>query len=306
MKTVGGVSHMLSSSLFVSLSALFAQHLSLSLALPLLLLAKFTLPVLLLLWLSCMTETHITAITHWRLQITRSLLLVLCQLSFFYYLMHASLFNAIVLFMTSPLFVPLISRIFYKTPLYRSHCVAAVLGFIGVLCVLQPSTNIASWIALFGLSAGFFNACSQLTYHRLSQSNHPLILSFHTSLLASLFSGIILIAYWLIHPQSLSITPIIENSVTVTLLILMAITSVSSQVLRSRAYKKTTSLSLITPLIYTSIVFSVILDWLVFDITPNGLAIIGAILITSSALIAPLIKSTYDHQPSQYDESPRS
>jgi len=62
--------------------------------------------------------------------------------------------NAILLVNTAPLFVPLLVRLLlgYKTP--QSVYWGILIGFVGIILVLRPGTDIFHWGALVGLISG--------------------------------------------------------------------------------------------------------------------------------------------------------
>jgi drug/metabolite transporter (DMT)-like permease len=67
---------------------------------------------------------------------------------------------------TSPLFVLLISATVFREPVGPARLLAAPIGFLGVLLVLQPWGDATSPVALFAMAAGFFYAVAMITTRR--------------------------------------------------------------------------------------------------------------------------------------------
>ncbi|MCP5775004.1 DMT family transporter, partial [Klebsiella pneumoniae] len=61
---------------------------------------------------------------------------------FFYAIAHLKLSNAMVFTYSSPIFIPLIAWLFLKEKITTSMLAAALIGFIGVLCVAKPDSGL--------------------------------------------------------------------------------------------------------------------------------------------------------------------
>ncbi len=71
----------------------------------------------------------------------------------------------------------------------------------------------------------------------------------------------------------------------------LGLTGISNQILRGKAYCKVNKVATLTPFLYTAVVFSGLLDWLVFQKLPDYESLIGAILIIASGLTLFMLKS---------------
>lgn len=82
--------------------------------------------------------------------------------------------TAVTLMYTSPLFIALLMRLWFKHRSNRTETTAIFLGFLGVLCVLQPVFNSSElWIALAGLSGGALAALAYLQLKNLGKYREP-------------------------------------------------------------------------------------------------------------------------------------
>ncbi len=81
---------------------------------------------------------------HWpsssKMQLARGVMLLIATLSFFYAIKFSPIPNAMALLFVSPLIVTLLSPIFLKEMFGVRRFIATVIGFIGVIVVLQPTT----------------------------------------------------------------------------------------------------------------------------------------------------------------------
>ncbi|HEY3432393.1 MAG TPA: DMT family transporter [Rhodocyclaceae bacterium] len=82
--------------------------------------------------------------------------------------------SAVTLAYTSPLFMALILWIWYREPVRLRAAMILLLGFAGVVLLLQPTLNGNQWLgAVVGLGAGVFAALAVLNVRRLGQLGEP-------------------------------------------------------------------------------------------------------------------------------------
>lgn len=109
-----------------------------------------------------------------RLHIRRSGFGLVAMVLGFYSTTHLPLSTSTTLMYTSPLFLALILRFYYKQVNSRLENLCIVLGFLGVLCILQPVFGRAEMlIALIGLCGGGVSALAYLQLKSLGQVNEP-------------------------------------------------------------------------------------------------------------------------------------
>ena len=71
----------------------------------------------------------------------------------FYALAHLQLAEAVLLSFTTPLFIPLIARIWLKEPVSRQTGALILLGFLGVVLILKPGPSVFRPVALVGVAS---------------------------------------------------------------------------------------------------------------------------------------------------------
>ena len=135
----------------------------------------FAFPVIQILWLRTAGHTLWMIAAFWRshgttmfrtkrpgLQFARSSMLALCSFAWLTAIPHVPLASAGVIMFTTPMFVALLSlpMLAERVGIHRS--VAIVLGFVGVVVVLQPWEHAVVWEMLLVLVAAFCYAIYQL------------------------------------------------------------------------------------------------------------------------------------------------
>jgi drug/metabolite transporter (DMT)-like permease len=281
---LAGIGYMLLSGVFLALAALLTKLLVISMNVPLLLFSRFFIAAIILWWIVLISPPRKFKIENLKLHFIRALFVVLSQYAFYYYLTKSSLLNATLLYMTGPLFVPLISRVIDKIPIKPKIWVSLIIGFSGVICLLNPIGFVFNWFVILGLLAGFLNACSQITFHRLSHSADidTQILIMYS--LATLISAVPLLSISFYIPWH-QILRHLDDARYFILLIALAVVAVSTQTLRAKAYSKVNKAMSLSPFLYIVILLTGIIDWLVFGIKPDLWSYIGAGLIIVSGLI---------------------
>jgi len=82
--------------------------------------------------------------------------------------------SAVTLAYTSPLFMALILWLWYREPVRGVASFLLLLGFAGVVLLLQPTLQGNQWLgALVGLAAGVFAALAALNVRRLGRMGEP-------------------------------------------------------------------------------------------------------------------------------------
>lgn len=274
-------------SALLALMAIVSQALIHLLPLATLTMLRFVLPMLLL-WLGVWMMKNIKLDwQHWRIYALRAVFTTLTQLSLIEYLRYASVLNATLLYMSAPLFVPLLAYFCCQQKIRIQEVALLVLGFMGVVCVLQPGEGLLSWMSLIGLSAGFFNAASQVSLHRAVGEVSPAAATLGMLCFSSLFSFVVFLITTGFEPSVLTIQ---FNRETLALLLLLSLIILANQLLRAKAYSLVKKASNLTPYLYWTIVFSAIFDYMFKGVVPNAASLVGATLIVASGIMLKLKK----------------
>lgn len=202
---------------------------------------------------------------------------------FFLSLYYTSILNSIVLRSTTPFWIPLILLGWRGDKIRLSLWAAITVGFIGVILIIQPGTdgylNIGT---IYALISGFIMAISALTIRRMSATEPAQRTMFYYGLIATIVTLPFAFIHW--HPMSWQ---------TWILLIAIGILMYALQYTLVIAFRYAKA-SRLAPISYTAIVFSGILDWLIWHKTPNLFEYIGIALVIGAGIVSILIERKYE------------
>ncbi|MCD9464023.1 DMT family transporter [Photobacterium phosphoreum] len=275
---------MLVSTFSLSVTGLLAKWLTHSFDPAWLCFFRLLFPAILAFWLMMITQWSQPNKQAWSGLLVRGFCITACQLCFLASIKHLSLVEAVVLFGTSPLFVPILERIFFKTPIKRLIIINLGITFTGLLFIAGNLEQMKfGGSLLLGLAGGIFNAGSQVAMYRSSKSNlTPLGVSAWSFIIASLFLVPLL--------MFLPITTAVEwHTLTgwqhplLLLLLFMAVCTVNTQVFRAKAYQLAESGSQLAPIIFTNLIFSAIWQFMFFNhpMPWNKMVGIGLIILAT-------------------------
>ncbi|EMA3773346.1 DMT family transporter [Vibrio cholerae] len=280
---------MLLSTFSLSLTGLLTQYLSHIIPITLLGFLRFIIPALFLLVAMKLTHFRWSQRNMWFSLLIRAVCIAGSQLCFIYALQSLSLVESVVLFSTGPLFIPLLEKWLWGGQLAWRTVLSVCIIFVGVV-MLAGNTGSIEWRPelLAGLSAGLFNAGSQLSLYRAAQSDMRSIeIHSWTFLVAALLlSPLLLLVPWSSDVgASLGMSWDISGAVTFAALLLSAILVVNTQVFRAKAYRLAKSGSQLAPLIFTNLLFSALWQVLFFEVDYTLAQQVGLAVIIVTTVI---------------------
>ncbi|AYV24307.1 DMT family transporter [Vibrio mediterranei] len=185
--------------------------------------------------------------------------------------------NATALGFTQVLFVALLARLFLRETLSMNRILTLILGFSGVMLIVQPSFDDTSlgYIVL-GLVASMGAAIAAICVRRIAQ----------------LESKLALLAYQALFVGILALVPSTFDWVWPSwneLLLLVSVGVISSiaQWFGVSAYKYGAA-NVVSNVEYVKIIYAMGIGYLLFSETPNQLAIIGVVLLFLSVCVPKL------------------
>ena len=215
-------------------------------------------------------------LANWRLGLARGVLIAGAQLSFYKALVNMELATATTLAFSGPLFITSLSvpLLGHKIGLWRT--LAVVLGFAGVVMVMQPGGDTLNRYTFFAVSAAFFYALVSLSSRFFDRSVPTALISFYTTAMAAFLMGVVLLAtdLWISVPFGIDWL----------WLMVMGLAGGCAVLLLIMAYRLADPSSL-SPFEYFGIPFSFILGWLVFNEAPFDKLFPGVLLIVSGGLL---------------------
>ncbi len=276
-----GSRYMILSAVMLSIVSMLGKLGGESMSLPLLIFLRFGLGLLLFLpfLYGLGYFKYLFDKPHLMRQLARCSLVLLSQYSLFYYLMDGTLLNAAVLQSLGPLLIPILDGMIFKQRIQPVMWVLAGISFVGMLCVLQPVRGFVGEVGFVGMLIPLGQAGSQVLYGHQAKVEKNEVSLFYLLLLSTVVSGLMYLCFNFVETQ-----PPISREAPLPLfgiLIALGAATVLNQFFRGIAYKHGRP-SQLAPLLYTTLLFSALIDWIFFHRIPNMLSIFGSVLVLIS------------------------
>jgi drug/metabolite transporter (DMT)-like permease len=208
------------------------------------------------------------------IQIGRGLLLAVATLFMFGAFSFVPLASAYVITFTAPLMVTAMSVPLLGEQVGWRRWSAVGVGFLGVLIVIRPGLTEVHWALFLPLVTAVNFALYQILTRRLSAlpGENPFAMLFYLALVGAVVLSLIVPFYWtpLTLDQWLWMLTMGGLGATGHLILIRALTIAPA--------------SLLSPFIYTQIVWALILGWLVFDDRADAWTLLGGAVIIGSGL----------------------
>nr|WP_163501745.1 DMT family transporter [Halomonas socia] len=205
-------------------------------------------------------------------QVLRGLLLFGASTFAYLALRDLPLLQVYVVNFSAPLLVTLLAIPLLKERVTPARGAAVAVGFVGVIIAVGPVDWRAQPAALlpFGMTLCF--ALYQLTTRRFGRHDHPLTSLFYAGLAGALVSSAVVPLFW---------TPIALGDMPLFLMVgLLGAVSQLALILAMRCAPA----SLVSPFLYTQIVWASLFGYLVFGDVPLLQVYLGAVLIIGAGI----------------------
>jgi drug/metabolite transporter (DMT)-like permease len=213
----------------------------------------------------------------WR-QALRGGLMVGVTLLYFGALKVLPLAQATALFFMTPVLLTLFSSAFLRERVGLFTWLAVGSGFLGVLVVARPGTDLPLAGVLLALAGAAGNAAYQALTRAQSQSDSPQAQLFYAGLFGAAITTFTLPLWW--EPFELDATGW-------TVFGMLGLLGGIGHLLLIRAFQLAAA-SRIAPWMYTQLVLSIALGYLIFGDAPDALALVGMVIIAVSPQIVRL------------------
>ena len=202
----------------------------------------------------------------------RSLMLTMATLFFFTAIKTNPIPNALTLLFVSPLIVAMLAPFVLGERFDIFIGVGVLVGFVGVVIVLQPDTDQFRPSLIYALVAGFCYALYIITTRKLSLTGPPLLTLFYTAIVGTLVLGPMAMLNW-----------VAPDLVGILMAATMGLIAATSHFMIIKAFEYATA-SELSPFGYFEIVVAIVLSYFVFKFVPTVEALTGLIVIISSGL----------------------
>jgi drug/metabolite transporter (DMT)-like permease len=193
--------------------------------------------------------------------------------------------DALAIVFVEPFILLVMGKWLFNEQVGRRRISASVIGFSGVLLVIQPSFSVFGLVALFPLGTALAFAFYMLVTRRLSRQMEPVPMQLHTATLATAMCLPVLLWGHLSDHPTLSplLAPVMPQGIAWLWLLGVGIFASLSHILITYALRFAPSATL-APLHYLEMVSAVGFGYLVFGDLPNLLTLTGVVIVVGSGL----------------------
>lgn len=206
------------------------------------------------------------------LQILRVALALVAMLCGFSAIIHMPLADAIAIGFAKSFFVTIFAILILHEVVGIRRWAAVVIGFVGVIVMMQPGTNGFDPYSIYALIGAASAGCVMVIIRKLSATDQPLTILSYQAFLVGLCIAVPGLWYWQ-WPTAWEWT----------LLMGVGIVSYGAQMLNIYAYKFGEA-SVLASLDYVRLLYATFFGWLVFDTLPGPYTWIGSLVIIGASL----------------------
>lgn len=221
-----------------------------------------------------------------KLQMMRSALLLTNTACTFSGLRYLPLPVATSLAMLAPLISTLLASLILKDEVPLKKWAVVVLGFSGMLLVVQPASVQFTWSILYPIAAATSFACYQVVSSHLARVDAVST----TNFLTALGAVVVLCAVLCIERVDMLIAVAHVRPLRWLLAAAMALLATGGHLLLLQAMRRV-PLSLLSPFSYMQLGFAALLSWLFFGEIRNLTAVAGMCLIAISGMVTAFLNS---------------
>ncbi len=176
------------------------------------------------------------------------------------------------LLFAAPLFVVVLSYPLLKEKVGMYRTMAAVIGFLGVLLILQPGTISSFLGGLVGLSMALAHALVAIVLRWLGKTEDPFVTIFYFSLFSLIVILPFSVVFW---------TPPLPMDLV--LLCMIGVTSFFTQFFLTKAMFLA-PVAVVAPVSYFSMLWALLIDLMILGFAPVPMTLAGSALIIGSNL----------------------
>lgn len=188
-------------------------------------------------------------------------------------LMNMPLANVTAVLQVLPLTVTLGAALFFREAVGWRRMLAILVGFVGMLLIVRPGPDGFSLHAIYALLAVGFVTLRDLTTRRMSAEVPSLMVTLTAAVSVTVFGGL-----------ASTQTEWVAVDLHLAGLIASASVFILLGYLCSVMVMRVGEVSFVAPFRYTSLLWALILGWLVFGHLPDGVTLFGAAIVVASGL----------------------
>ena len=215
-------------------------------------------------------------IRQWRLGLLRGLFIAMAQFCFYLSITKMELATASTLTYISPVLITLLSIPILKHKVGLWRWLAVIIGFVGVVMIMGPGTEIFTPYSLLPIGAAFGYSLSTVCVRLFDEHNPTALINMYASA-GALFGTLAIVFVTTGYNE-------VESLQDWALLLCMGLVGGFAVLALISAYRLARPSSL-SPFEYFGIPFAFILGWLFFDEAPFAKLFPGVLLIIAGGLL---------------------
>ena len=205
--------------------------------------------------------------------LVRSACLFVSNLSFFFAITYIPIGKAVSINMVGPLFVALLAWPMLGERTTPGRVVAVTVGFLGVLVIIRPGTEVFHWAVLFIIFSALTNSLYQIFTREIAGTEAPETSAIYSSVVGA-FGMLLVLPFVWITPATF-----LELMLFCSLGVLGAISHYF--VALSLGFAPA---NIVTPFQYVHLIGAVLVGYVMFDNLPDALTWLGAAIVIASGL----------------------
>ena len=206
-------------------------------------------------------------------QIVRGLSLTVASLLFISALKYMPLAESTAIAFIAPLLVTLMSVFFLKEKVELARWVAVCCGFVGVLIIIRPGSNVFTWAVLLPVANAMAFATYQILTRRLAGLESAYVSIFYSGLVGTLVLSATLPYSWALP----------RNAFDAAAFAVLGMLAGIGHLILIKAYEYAPA-SRLAPFGYSQLIWVLIIGFVVFDDFPDYWSLLGIAILVASGI----------------------
>ena len=223
--------------------------------------------------------------------LARGVLLICANMAYFLGLASMPLGDAAAIFFSAPLIITLLAVPFLGEQIGPRRWLAVLVGMIGVVIMLRPGSDAIRLIGLLPLLAAVCYASIQILARKLGAIENASVMSFYVQVCFIAFSlafGIVFGSGWMSGGNNATMEFLfrawsVPDAFGFAMMVACGLLVGAGGYLLSHAYR-IAQVRTVASFEYAGLPFAVLLGFIVWGDLPDGLSIVGILLIAASGL----------------------
>jgi drug/metabolite transporter (DMT)-like permease len=222
----------------------------------------------------------------------RGLIMFTAYTSYYLALAAMPLATCIALYFTAPLFITVLSVVLLKEQVGPTRWTAVAVGFLGVLIMVRPGTEVFDWASLLAIYAGLSYGLAQVIARKLGATERSTVMGFYGNgvfLMGGLIMAGILGGGDFASEEHKSLGFLLRGWATpsardLALMMACGVIAGLGLVLLTQAYRVAPA-NVVAPFEYTALIWGVIYGWLIWQELPGPLTWLGIAIVIGAGLV---------------------